>query len=121
VLSYKVFPSGLSGLAVQSMCKDVADSLTATGTVQGDAYHVTTAKAYFSTVAAGSGARLDTQASSGDDQAIYNGGANALKVYPPTGARINNAATNAAVTLAPNTGCLFNCVSITQWFGVLSA
>ena len=84
-------------------------------------YEVTTAKAAFSTVAASSGAVLDNQATAGDTQMIYNGGANALTVYPPSGAKINGLATNAGMLLATNTACEFYCLSTTQWTGVLSA
>ena len=52
---------------------------------------------------------------------IYNGGANALTVYPPSGAKINGLATNAGMLLATNTACEFYCLSTTQWTGILSA
>ena len=120
MLAYKLFGSGLNTLTVASMT-DVATSLTATGTNQATAYEVTTAKAAFSTVAASTGAVLDNQAIGGDTQMIYNGGANALTVYPPSGAKINGLATNAGMLLATNTACEFYCLSTTQWTGVLSA
>lgn len=121
MLSYKLFGSGLNDMAVTAIGKDIASGLTATGTTQTDAYEVTTAKALFSTVASGTGAKLSSAASAGDSQAIYNGGANPLKVYPPTGGKINNLSTNAGVILTVNTGAEFHCMSTTQWFGVLSA
>jgi len=71
----------------------------------------------FTTVAAGTGAIL----TAGPVQTIYNGGANLLKVYPPSGAKINNLSTNAAVSLAVNTACTFLYASSTQWIGNLSA
>ncbi len=121
MLGHKVFGSGIAGLSVQAICQDIAAGLTATGTTQGDAYPVTTGKAAFSTVASGAGAVLTASASGGDSQVLYNGGANPLKVYPPSGARINNAPVNGAVTLATHTGCEFHCMTTSQWFGVLSA
>ena len=120
MLSYKLFASGLNDITVAAM-KDVATGLTATGTEQADAYEVTFAKNAFTTVAAGTGAILDSDASAGDSQMIYNGGANVLRVYPPSGARINNVAVNGAVLLAPATACEFFCLSTTLWTGVLSA
>jgi hypothetical protein len=121
VLGYKVFGAGLSNLAVQSICKDVATGLTAAGTNQATATEVTTAKAFFSTVASGTGAKLDRKASAGDEQTIYNGGANPLTVYPPSGAKINGLATNAGVVIPVKTACRFDCFSTTQWTGILSA
>ena len=44
-----------------------------------------------------------------------------MKVYPPSGMKINALAANAPMTLATNTGCFFKCVSTTRVFGVLSA
>ena len=119
MLSYKLFGSGLNTLTIAAMT-DVATGLTATGTSQATAYEVTTAKAAFSTVAASTGAILDDQAAPGDTQMIYNGGANALTVYPPSGAKINGLATNSGMLLATNTACEFYCLSTTQWTGILS-
>ncbi len=119
MLAYKLFGSGLNTLTVEAM-KDASVGLTATGTVQGDAYEVTTSKAGFSTVAAGTGAILDSDAAAGDSQMIYNGGANALSVYPPSGASINNAAANAAVLVPSASACEFFCLSTTLWTGILS-
>lgn len=120
MLAYKLFGSGLNTLSVAAMT-DVATGLASSGTTQNDAYEVTTAKAYFSTVAAGSGAILDDQAAAGDEQMIYNAGANALNVYPPSGAAIKPRGANEAISLPTNTGCIFLCISTTQWVGVLSA
>lgn len=121
MLAYKVFTSGLSGLAVEAICRDVATALTATGTTRSDAYAVTTGKALFTTVTSGTGAVLSNMASAGDSQVLFNAGANPLKVYPPSGAKINSLPADQGVYLAVNTGCEFHCMSATQWFGVLSA
>jgi len=120
MLAYKLFGSGLNTLTVGAMT-DVATGLSAAGTSQGTAYEVTTAKAFFSTVASGAGAILDDEAAPGDEQMIYNAGANALRVYPPSGASIKPRAANEAILLPTNTACIFYCISTTQWVGVLSA
>ena len=119
MLSYKLFGAGMSTLMVEAM-KDSAAGLTATGTTQGTAYEVTTAKAGFTTVASGAGAILDSDAAAGDSQMIYNGGANALLVYPPSGSAINNLAANSAALIPPATSCEFFCLSTTLWTGILS-
>ena len=120
MLSYKLFGSGLNTLTVASMT-DTASGLTATGTTQGTAYEVTTAKSAFSTVAADTGAVLDDQAVAGDSQMICNGGANPLNVYPPSGAQINALGANQPMTLAVRTACEFHCLTSTLWTGILSA
>lgn len=119
MLSYKLFAAGMNTLTTEAM-KDVATGLTATGTAQGDAYEVTSAKNAFSTVAASTGAILDSDAAPGDSQMIYNGGANDLRVYPPSGAQINNLGANAAMLLPTATACEFYCLTTTLWTGVLS-
>jgi hypothetical protein len=121
MLGHKVLGSGLNSLSVIAIAQDIATGLTATGTNQATAYEVTTAKADFTTVASGTGAILSSKGAAGDDQLILNSGVNVLKVYPPSGAKINALATNAAISLAPNTACWFSCFSTTKWTGVLSA
>ena len=121
MLGHKAFAAGLPIPLAEAMCKDVAASVSAAGTTQGTATELTAADNELTTVAAGSGVVLSADLASGDSQTVFNAGANAVKVYPPSGMRINALATNAAMTLATNTGCFFKCVSTTRVFGVLSA
>ncbi len=94
-----------------------ASAVSAAGTVQGDATVLTSLVNFVSTVAANAGVIL----SAGPSQLVYNGGANTLKVYPPSGAKINQVTTNSPIVLAINTAIQFWYVSATQWIGVLSA
>ena len=110
---YALIGSTVTRLAAPS----VATGLTAAGANQGNAYSMTAALNIFTTVAAGTGAIL----TSGPVQTVYNGGANPLKVYPPSSAKINNLSLNAAVLIAVNTACSFFYASATQWIGNLSA
>jgi len=119
MLAYKLFGSGLNTLTIASIT-DVATGLTAAGTTQGTAYECTSAKNAFSTVGAGSGAILDSDAAPGDSQMIYNGGSNALSVYPPSSAQINGLGVNNAILLPTNTACEFYCLTTTLWTGILS-
>lgn len=119
MLSYKLMGTGFSGVPLGAF-QDSATGLAATGTNQGTAYAVSTSKAFFSTVASGTGAVLSANAIGGDSQMIHNGGANALTVYPPSGAKINQLAANIGVLLPLNTSCEFHCVSPTQWTAILS-
>ena len=120
MIGAKVFSAGLSIPLMECMCKDVA-SVSAAGTTQGTATELTAADSEITTVAIGSGVILHSTLSSGDQQTVFNAGVNSVKVYPPTGMKINALATNTAMSLATNTGCLFKCVSSTRVFGVLSA
>ena len=121
MIGAKVFSAGLPIPLMECMCKDTATAISAAGTTQGTATRLTAADNEITTVAAGSGVILNADLSAGDQQTVFNAGANAVKVYPPTGFKINALATNASMSLATNTGCLFNCVSSTRVFGVLSA
>ena len=118
-LAWKLFGSGLNSLQVAAIGNDVASGLTATGTNQATAYAMTAADNEFTTVADGSGARLYA-GTPGDSQTVYNGGANPITVYPPTGSQINGLGTNNGVALPSATACLFKCVSSTRWIGILS-
>lgn len=121
MLSYKITGSGVNSLTVAAMGQDAAYDLTATGTTQADAYVLAAASNAFSTVASGTGAVLYSVTVAGDSQMVYNGGANALKVYPPSGEKLNALATDAPMTLAVNTACLFSKLTPTVWTGILSA
>ncbi len=121
MLGYKIFGAGVPGLTVQAMCQDAATALSAAGTTQGTATTLTNAVNFLGTVSSGAGVILSPNGTAGDCQFVFNGGANAVKVYPPSGAKINALATNAGVLVAPNTACEFWCGSTTQWAAVLSA
>lgn len=121
MLGYKAFAAGLPIPLTEAICKDVGTSISAAGTTQGTATELTAADNELTTVAAGSGVALSASLAAGDSQTVFNAGANAVKVYPPSGMKINALAANAPMTLATNTGCIFKCVSTTRVFGVLSA
>ena len=121
MLGYKVFAAGLSQPLAACICKDTATAVSAAGTTQGTATELTAADSEITTVAAGSGCVLASALASGDSQTVFNAGANAVKIYPPSSMKINALATNAPMLLAVNTGCYFKCISATRVFGVLSA
>lgn len=121
MLSYKVFGSGLSTLATTAICKDVATSVSAAGTTQVTATELTAADNEVTTVAANSGVALSSLGSAGDGQSVYNGGANPLNVYPPSGMSINQLSANVPIILPVSTGALFKFISSSRIIGVLSA
>ncbi len=97
-----------------------SQTLAGAGTTQGTATAINVGHADFTTVGSGSGGVL-AAGSPGDEVTVYNAGANALAVYPPSGAKINNGATNGSVSCPTNTMMLFKCVSATVWRAMLSA
>ena len=95
-------------------------AVAAAGTTQGTATALGAAFSILTTVAAGSGVILP-QGQPGDRLFVYNNGANAALIYPPTSAKINNAATNGGITLATQTVIEFVQFSTTQFCANLSA
>jgi hypothetical protein len=80
--------------------------LTATGTTQGTALTLNSNYATFTTVAANSGCIISTD----KDSYVYNGGLNALTVYPGTAAQGFNFAGLAAgtgISVPANKGAYF--------------
>lgn len=114
-------------MALQSALGSGTDSylvetgITASGTTQGTAYRLRSQISEVTTVASGAGVILDTDLTSGEEQRVFNAGANTLKVYPASGVQINGLPANQAINLPVNTGVIFTSVSTTRVFGVLSA
>jgi hypothetical protein len=52
----------------------------------------------------------------GQRQEVFNRGANAVSVYPATGAKIEAGATNASVSIATGGHAIFVCVTSTQCY-----
>lgn len=119
-LAAEIMGGGISAGAADAIQGGINLTISAAGTTQGTATAIKTSNNYLSTVASGSGVILPA-AMQGDWIVIYNGGANAAAVYPPTGAKINSLSTNTAMTLGTNTACIYFCFSSTQWICDLSA
>ena len=121
MLGWKVFGGGLYGPLVAAMCQDTATAVSAAGTTQITATELTAADSEVTTVASGAGVVLSSKLAPGDEQTVFNSGANPLKIYPPSGFKINALSTNSPMTLGINTACFFKCVTSTRVFAVLSA
>lgn len=112
-----IVSSGLSAIQAQAIVGTVANNLTATGSTQGTALPLPASVNRFTTVAASTGALVPPM-NPGDYIVIYNGGANALSVYPPVGATINQASANTAYSLATATPFLdIFCVAPLTYIG----
>lgn len=96
-------------------------TVVAAGTTQATATELVNGLNGISTAAANSGVILNPILATSDCQIVFNGGANAVKVYPPVGSKINSLTVNTPMVLPPNTACEFWFLTDTQIVGVLSA
>jgi len=97
--------------------RSVSASVSAAGTVQGNATALTTEFNRVSTVTGGTGVVLPT-AVAGMSIAIVNSSANSLLVYPATGAAINSLSTNVGYSHVTLATLQYIAISSTQWYTV---
>lgn len=120
-ITARIVIGGLSAVQASAINGTVADAQTATGNSQATALALPADITRFTTVAASAGTILPAM-NPGDNVIIFNGGANALSVYPPTGGKINAVATNGAYSVATATPyCDVYCVSPLQYIAAQSA
>ena len=120
-LARDITRGGTSAMSAQAMNGAVATGLTAAGTVITDALDLNATINTISTCASGAGVQLYSM-QVGDEMEVYNGGANACKVYPDSATvAINQLGVGSAISLPVNTGCKFRKVSSTQIVAFLSA
>jgi len=111
--------SSLPGQVAQNIVGSVTSALTATGTNLATSLTLPSAVNQITTTAASTGVSLQAGELPGTDVWVYNGGANALLVYTPTGETVNAAA--ASLSVAAGKGAIFKKISNTAWMGVLTA
>lgn len=119
-LANQIMGGGFSAGQVAALAGTIKTGISAAGTTQGTATTINSAVNMIGTAAASSGV-ICAQLYPGDSMWIYNGGANAVTVYPPTSAKFNSLSTNAGFSLGVNSACMVLCVSSTQWLVNLSA
>lgn len=112
---------GFSAQAAINTCGDVVDSITAAGSSNADATGLSGAINRVTTAAASTGVRLMAP-EAGSGVVVINSGANAVLVYPSTGAQINAlTATTGGFSVAAGGRALFVGTSSANWFAILSA
>lgn len=117
----RIVQSGLSAVNAAAIQGTAANNLTATGSTQGTALPLPADICKFTTVAASTGAIIPA-ANPGDSGTVFNGGANALSLYPPTGGKINAVATNGAYSIAAATPyCDWYCIDPLTYIASQSA
>jgi hypothetical protein len=120
-LAQRLVVTGLSAIQAQAIQGTSSKGLTATGTVQGNAFALPADVNKFGTVGAGSGAILPAM-NGGDEITVFNGGANALLIYPPVGGIINGLSANTAYSVATATPtCFIVCVDPLTYIATQSA
>lgn len=113
--------AGIPAHAAQAIQGRHVKTLTATGSTQGGALALPGDINYFSTVGSSTGAIIPA-ANGGDSGEVYNGGSNALSLYPPTGGTINGGSTNVAYSIATATPyCKWRCVDPLTYIAMQSA
>ena len=113
----------LGSQAALAILGDLTTGATAAGTGQSTAYAITTANTVFTTVGAGTGAKLPVTptVSAKDRLHVANHGANTLAVYPPTGGKLSNRTANVPALVAPNKSADFLCLDGTNYSALLGA
>lgn len=111
---------GMSATARTSLGGTVAKAQTSVGTTQATALKIGSDHTQFTTVAASSGAVLPAP-NAGEWRSVFNGGANALTVYPNVGGTINGGSVNAGVSVAAGKGALFIPLDGLTWFAIISS
>jgi len=112
---------GLSAQQAINVCGDVVNSITAAGTTNADATQLSAAINRVTTAAASTGVRLMAP-KEGSGVVVINSGANAVLVYPSTGAQINAlTVTTGGFSVAAGGRALFVGVGSANWFAILSA
>ncbi len=89
------------------------DAVSAAGTIQADATALTKQYSTVTACAAGAGVRLP--AVSGAPVGIHNATAETVKIWPDTGAKIADLATNANDSLEPGRSVILVKMGATQW------
>lgn len=110
----------LDANAANAVVGDTTVGLTAVGATQITALALPSVNNHVSVTAAGTGVIL-SPGSTGDIVVVYNGGANALTVYPPVGGTLNALAVNTGLAIATVKSGIFLYAAPTVIVSILSA
>lgn len=115
-----IMKGGFSAMSAKAINGQIQAAVTAAGTSQTTATDLVASINVVTTAAASSGVQLQS-CEVGDEVEICNLGANAVTVYPDSGARINALAADSGFLLQTNTAVKLRRFSSTRWMGFLSA
>ena len=120
-LASNIMKGGWSAGNAKAVNGAIATGLTAAGTTITTALDLLADTNVIATCASGAGVQVPS-CEIGDSVEIYNGGANACKVYPDSSSVQFNAIGNGvAFSLAPNTMAYCRRITSTRWIVNLSA
>lgn len=114
----EIMEAGLPWLGGMMLGADVTLAVTAAGSAQTDATALTSAFVEIGTAGASTGVRLQADGTP-SFYAVVNGGANAVKVYPPVGSFMNGTVNAAFSVTNAKTAFIFR--SGNRYIGILSA
>lgn len=98
----------------------VVNNATAAGSASTDAYAIVANLTLFTTVASSTGAILPATAEIYDAYEVGNGGAQTLKIYPPSGGKINNGSADAAISVVAGKGAYLKRMDSVNWIAMFS-
>ena len=120
-IASNIMRGGYSAGMAKAINGAIATGLTAAGTTITDALDLTADTNVIGTCASGAGVQVPA-CEIGDSVEIFNGGANACKVYPDTtSAQFNSLGAGNSFQLGLNTTCYCRKISSTRWIVNLSA
>lgn len=105
--------------AISGATYSTSAAVSAAGSTQGTGTALTSDYNIVTTAAASTGVVLQT-ATTGSIVTVVNKGANAVSVYPASGAAIDALSSNAAISLAVNGVMQFQAKSSTQWYSSIN-
>jgi hypothetical protein len=109
----KLIGVGLAAAAANQISGDTQTGVVAAGTTQGTATPIYGDTVQIATTPASSGVILGgPQFAASDSCFVYNSGANACLIYPPSGAQINALGANVGFSLATVTGVVIVCAGL---------
>ena len=113
----RVLSAGNAPLSTEVICGDVANTLTATGSVLADALQLSAVINNVTTTAASTGVKLPP-AETGAQVVVFNNGASTLTVYALTGSTVD---AGPSASIATGKERIFFGISPTVWLSHLGA
>lgn len=125
-LALEIMQGGLSAGAARGINGGVSPTVSAAGSTITDATELKTGHNVVTTITAGHGVKLPSQAEIGDEIYIYNAtsgtGGVVLTIYPQTSSQtINQLTAGLGMLLSPSTAVWLKRATSTAWTGNLSA
>lgn len=116
----RLMAAGMQAINAGHLGQTTVSSIAAAGASAGNATAITSTFTYITTAASNTGVILKNAAAQ-PETVIYNGGLNAVKVYPATGEKINNGTATTGSFSLTNGKTAILVGTEGAWIGILSA